>query len=51
MGPPDKWGPVGIVDITVGMKAYQLENGDCVVLLEDDGMSKTVVYRWHPSDK
>ena len=48
MEPPERWGPIGIIDITVGMKAYRLTDGTYVVLLEDDGMSKTVVYRWRP---
>lgn len=47
MEPPARWtGPIGIIDITVGMRAFRRGNGEYVVFLEDDGMSKTVVYRW-----
>ena len=48
MEPPEWWGPIGIIDVTVGMKAYRLSDGTYVIMLEDDGMSKTVVYRWRP---
>jgi len=45
---PEIWKEVGWVDIAYGVNARRMANGDYVVIVEDNGMAKTLVYRWTP---
>ena len=44
----DVWGHIGLVDLTHGFNVHRRPDGEYVVLVEDNGKSKTVVYRWRP---
>lgn len=44
----DKFGMTGWIDITRGITAFQRSNGEYIVIIEDNGYAKNVVYRWQP---
>ncbi len=48
MGPGEVAGDVGILDITHGMKAYQRNNGEYLIFLEDGAKARVLTYRWRP---
>ena len=41
-------GSLGWVDIPYGIRAYQRSNGEYLVLAEEDGNGKVLMYRWTP---
>ena len=42
-------GALGWVDIPYGVRAYKRPNGEYLVLVEEDGRGKILMYRWTPS--
>jgi hypothetical protein len=42
-------GKTGLLDLAESVSAHQRENGEYIVLLEDDAKGKTVMYRWCPT--
>ncbi len=46
----EQFGQTGWVDITRGLTAFQRSNGEYIVIVEDNGFSKNIVYRWNPGD-
>ncbi len=40
----------GWVDVPFGVSAYQRENGEYVVFVEEDARGKVLMYRWNPHD-
>jgi len=45
-----KFGQTGWVDITRGLTAFQRSNGEYIVIHEDNGYAKNLVYVWNPGD-
>jgi hypothetical protein len=43
------WEGVGLFDIVQSIDAYQRKNGEYVIVAEEDGRSKNVMYRWNPT--
>lgn len=40
----------GWVDIGAGIQAYQRKNGQYLIFVEDDSLSRIILYRWCPTD-
>jgi hypothetical protein len=45
--PPDDWG-VGWMDMTECLSVHRRENGEYLILQEEDGRSKNLLHRWTP---
>jgi hypothetical protein len=49
MNASKKLGHLGWVDIPYGIRAYKRFNGEYLVLVEEDGNGKVLIYRWTPA--
>ena len=47
--PPGNWG-VGWMDACECLSVYRRKNGEYVIIEEDDGRSKNLLYRWNPTN-
>jgi len=48
--PPANWG-TGWMDAVECLSVYQRKNGEYLVIQEEDGRSKNLLYRWNPADR
>jgi hypothetical protein len=46
--PPENWG-VGWMDACECLSVYRQKNGEYLIIEEEDGRSKNLLYRWNPS--
>jgi len=46
--PPPNWG-TGWMDAVECLSVYQRRNGEHLIIQEEDGRSKNLLHRWHPS--